>query len=87
MAISWSEDIGSGDPVEAVDFQEIRNEVDYVDDNKCNDHYTGVQSTECSTDYDTHYSSAKKSEYNTYNDTHDSDYCGTLDGSYCSMLL
>jgi len=74
MPIDWSEEIGSDDPVKSSHFKEIREEVDRVDDNKCDGHYTDENTDENGTYYD--------GEDNTDRWNHDSTVYSGEDGTY-----
>lgn len=82
MGFSWTENIGVGASIDAADIQEIRTNVDTVDDEKCaadkvsydNDdkdgddgtHNPGYLNNDNGTYYNGDYGTERSSEYGTY---------------------
>jgi len=73
MPFTWTQNIAVGALIESADLQEIRTNVDYVEDNKCANHDTTVEVGDDS-GYDGTYRGTVQSG-------DDSGYDGTYDGT------
>ncbi len=91
MALEWKEDIGSGDPIEAEDFIEIRDNVEKLDDEKCSTHNSDDDEGYNGEDWDNEDGTFNSGTNETYKsgdrsgdyDGFDSGYNSGTNSSYC----